>query len=121
MDREDALRRFKNEETYHVLQVITESIRTHNWGRRTTVKDLDFVSMIQKALLRETQVIYHVRQEMLDMELSKLAFTDQVPENPLCPDCGQPLLTGDGIETPPIYCNPCGKGWDCPEDIEDET
>jgi len=34
-----------------------------------------------------------------------------------CPDCGQELKSGDGVETPPIYCNHCGVGWNSPDDV----
>lgn len=30
----------------------------------------------------------------------------------LCPSCNQPVQHGDGVDTPPIYCNSCGRGWD---------
>ena len=34
-----------------------------------------------------------------------------------CPDCGGPLETGDGKNTPPVYCPRCKHGWDRPEDV----
>ena len=33
-----------------------------------------------------------------------------------CPNCGRTLSAGDGYETPPIYCKPCGLGWHSPND-----
>jgi len=34
-----------------------------------------------------------------------------------CPDCDGPLETGDGKNTPPVYCPRCQQGWDRPEDV----
>ncbi len=33
------------------------------------------------------------------------------PPKVFCPDCGGPLKYGDGDETPGVYCEACGIGW----------
>ncbi len=33
---------------------------------------------------------------------------------------GKELKEGDGVETPVLYCDDCGVGWDTPEEAESE-
>ena len=37
-----------------------------------------------------------------------------------CPQCRQELQCGDGVETPALYCDNCGMGWDSPDEVESE-